>query len=140
MDGFQFLITGTSFRDYPGSPAVKPLPSSVGGRCSTLGRGTKIPHASQPKHQNIIQKPCGNKFNKYGPHQKTFQTDAGAAQPPPLCPLQAQGPQEPLFGPPDGRGQRTADPEVFLSHPPKQVYQFPAAAVLSHHKLGLFKQ
>ena len=139
---FQCLIPGTSFRNCPGSPVVKTLPSSVGGTGSTLGRGTKIPHASQPKHQNIIQKPYCKKFNKYiknGPHQNNFPTDTGAARPP-LFLLQAQGPQEPLLGPPDGRGQRTADPEVFLSHPPKQVYQFPVAAVLSRHKLGLFKQ
>ena len=132
--GFHCLIPGTSFRDYPGSPVVKTLPSSVGGTGSILGWGTKILHASQPKHQNIIQKLYCNKFNKYvknGPHQKTSQTDAGAARPPPQFLLQAQGPQEPLLGPPDGRGQRTADPEVFLSHPPKRVYQFPVAAVLS---------
>ena len=56
-------------RDFPGSPVVKTSPSSAGGAGLIPGRGAKIPHASQPKNQNIKQ----NKFNKdfkNGPHQK----------------------------------------------------------------------
>ena len=40
---------------------------------SIPGQGAKIPHASQPKNQNIKQKQYCNKFNKdlkNGPHQK----------------------------------------------------------------------
>ena len=39
------------------------------------GHGAKIPHASQPKNQNIRQKQYSNKFNKdfkNGPHQKSY--------------------------------------------------------------------
>ena len=43
---------------------VKTLPFSVGGVGSIPGLGTKIPHASQPKKQNITQKQYCNKFNK----------------------------------------------------------------------------
>ena len=52
---------------------VKTSPSSAGGAGSIPGRGAKIPHASQPKNQNIKQKQYCNKFNKdfkNGPHQK----------------------------------------------------------------------
>ena len=34
---------------------VKTLPSNAGGVGSIPGQGAKIPHASQPKNQNIIQ-------------------------------------------------------------------------------------
>jgi len=43
---------------------VKPLPSNAGGMGSIRGLGAKIPHASQPKNQNIKQKQYGNKFKK----------------------------------------------------------------------------
>ena len=43
---------------------VKPLPSNAGGMGSIRGLGAKIPHASQPKNQNIKQKQYCNKFNK----------------------------------------------------------------------------
>ena len=52
--------------DFPGGPVVKTSPSNAGG--------AKIPHASQPKKQNIKQKQNCNKFNKdfkNGPHQKS---------------------------------------------------------------------
>ena len=39
-------------------------PSNAGGAGSIPGRGAKIPHASQPKNQNIKQKQYCNKFNK----------------------------------------------------------------------------
>ena len=39
----------TKLRDFPGSPVVKPLPSSAGGAGSILGRGAKIPHVLWPK-------------------------------------------------------------------------------------------
>ena len=60
-------------RDFPGGPAVKTSPSTAGGAGLIPGRGAKIPHASQPKIQNIKQKQNCNKFNKdfkNGPHQK----------------------------------------------------------------------
>ena len=43
---------------------VKTSPSIAGGAGSIPGWGAKIPHASQPKSQNIKQKQYGNKFNK----------------------------------------------------------------------------
>ena len=39
--------------DFPGSPVVKTLPSNAGGAGLIPGQGAKIPHASQPKYQNI---------------------------------------------------------------------------------------
>ena len=39
--------------DFPGGPVVKTSPSNSGGADSIPGQGTKIPHASQPKNQNI---------------------------------------------------------------------------------------
>jgi len=48
-------------------------PSNAGGAGSFPGRGTKIPHATEPKNQNIKQNQWYSKFNKYflnGPHQK----------------------------------------------------------------------
>ena len=35
-------------KDFPGGPVVKNLPSNAGDEGSTLGRGTKIPHAAGP--------------------------------------------------------------------------------------------
>ena len=43
---------------------VKTLPSNAGGAGSIPGRGAKIPHASQPKNQNIKQKQYCNAFKK----------------------------------------------------------------------------
>ena len=50
--------------DFPGSPVVKTSPSNerVAGLIPT--QGTKIPHASGPKNQNIKHKQHCNKFNK----------------------------------------------------------------------------
>ena len=50
---------------------VKTSPSDAEGAGSIPGLGTKIPHASWPKNQNIKQKQYCNKFNKdfkNGPH------------------------------------------------------------------------
>ena len=61
--------------DFPGSPAVKTLPSNAGGEGSIPGWEAKIPHASWPKNQSIKQKQYCNKFNKdfkNGPHQKNL--------------------------------------------------------------------
>ena len=61
------------YRDFPGGPVVKTSPSNAGGAGSIPGQGTKIPHASWLKNQNIKQKQYCNKFNKdfkNGPHQK----------------------------------------------------------------------
>ena len=55
---------------------VKTSPSNAGGAGSIPGQRAKIPHASQPKNQNIKkknQKQYCNEFNKdfkNGPHQK----------------------------------------------------------------------
>ena len=54
---------------------VKALLSSAGGTGSILGQGAIIPHALQPKCQNIKQRQYCNKFNedfKNGPHQKNL--------------------------------------------------------------------
>ena len=53
-------------QDFPGGPVVKTLPSNAGGMDSILDQGAEIPHASQPKNQNIkkkLKQYC-NKFNK----------------------------------------------------------------------------
>ena len=60
-------------RDFPGGPVVKTSSSNAG--CASLipGWGAKIPHPSWPKNQNIEQRQCCNKFNKYfknGPNKK----------------------------------------------------------------------
>ena len=52
---------------------VETSTSNAGGAGSIPGRGAKIPHALQPKNQNIKQKQYCNKFNKNfknGPHKK----------------------------------------------------------------------
>ena len=54
---------------------VKPLPSNAGGMGSIRGLGAKIPHASQPKNQNIKQKQYCNKFNKDCKMLKNKQTN-----------------------------------------------------------------
>ena len=45
-------------------PVVKPSLSNAGGVDLIPGGGIKIPHALQPKVQNIKQKQCCNKFIK----------------------------------------------------------------------------
>ena len=54
---------------------VKTLPYNAGDVGSIPGLGAKIPHASQPKNQNIKQKQYCNKFSKdlkNGPYQKSI--------------------------------------------------------------------
>ena len=54
---------------------LKTLPSKPRGVGLIPGWGTKIPHGSWPKKQNIKQKQYCNKFNKdflNGPHKKIF--------------------------------------------------------------------
>ena len=41
------------WRDFPGGPVVKTLPSNAGGAGSNPHQGTKIPHALWTKKQNI---------------------------------------------------------------------------------------
>ena len=58
-------------RDFPGGPGLKTSPSSAEGAGSIPGWGSKTPHVSQPKSQNIKQKQYCNKFSKdfeNGPH------------------------------------------------------------------------
>ena len=52
------------FRDFPGGPVVKDFAFQCRRRGLIPGRGAKIPHASQPKNQNIKQKEYCNKFKK----------------------------------------------------------------------------
>ena len=64
-----------NYRDFPGGPVVGTSPSSAGVVGSIPGQGAKIPHALQPRNQNIKQKQHCNKFNKdlkNGPHQKNL--------------------------------------------------------------------
>ena len=61
------------FRDFPGSSVVKTSPSNARSVGLISRLGTKIPHASMPKNQNIKQKQYCNKINenfKNGPRQK----------------------------------------------------------------------
>ena len=54
---------------------VETSPSNAGDAGSIPGWVAEIPHASQPKSQNIKQKQDCGKFNedfKSGPHQKTL--------------------------------------------------------------------
>ena len=56
---FCFISVGEPLRkkwnkgDFPGGPVVKTSPSNAMGAGSIPGGGAKIPHASQPKNQNI---------------------------------------------------------------------------------------
>ena len=49
--------------DFPGGPVVETSPFDSGA-VGSIPVGSKIPHASWPKHQNIKQKQNCNKFNK----------------------------------------------------------------------------
>ena len=46
------------FQDFPGDAVVETCLSMQGGARLIPGQGTKIPHASWPKNQNIKQKQC----------------------------------------------------------------------------------
>ena len=61
---YSFASFKVLFRDFPGGPVVETLPSNAGVVGSVPGQGAKIPHASQPKSQNIQQKQYCKKFNK----------------------------------------------------------------------------
>ena len=56
--------------DFPSGPVVKALPFSAAGAGTIPGWWTKIPHALQPKNQNIEQKQHCKKDFKSGPHKK----------------------------------------------------------------------
>ena len=49
---------------HPCGPVVKTLPSNAGDAGLNPGWGAEMPHASQPKNQNIKQKQYCKKFNK----------------------------------------------------------------------------
>ena len=69
----ELRVKDSSFGDFSGGPMVKLHASSAGDSGSTLGKGTKIPHASRLKIQYIKLKQCCNKFNKdfkSDPHPK----------------------------------------------------------------------
>ena len=61
---YLIVLESKVFWDFPGGPVVKTSPSNAGDVGSIPGRAAKIPHALQPKHQNIKQKQYCNKFNK----------------------------------------------------------------------------
>ena len=49
------------YGDFPGGPVVKTSTSNARGAGSIPGQGARIPHALQPKNQNIKQKQYCNK-------------------------------------------------------------------------------
>ena len=51
-------------RDFPGGPVVETSPSNAEGAGSILGQGAGIPHALQPKGQNMERGQRCNEFNK----------------------------------------------------------------------------
>ena len=51
-----YLLFANIFWDFPGGPVVKTSPSNAGDVGSISDWGAKIPHASQPKKQNIKKK------------------------------------------------------------------------------------
>ena len=60
---------------------VKTSPSNVGDMGSIPGWGAKIPHASQPKNENIKQKQYFKNFNKdfiNGPQNLLYNTGSSA--------------------------------------------------------------
>ena len=50
--------------DFPDCPVVSTSPSNAGGLGLIPGGRPKIPHAWQPKKQNIKQEQTCNKFNE----------------------------------------------------------------------------
>ena len=50
---------------FPGSGVVNTSPSIARGAGSFPGQGAKIPHTLRPKNQNVKQKQCCNRLNKY---------------------------------------------------------------------------
>ena len=50
--------------DFPVGPVVKTSPSNARGVGSTPAWRAKIPPAAWPKHRNIKQKQCCDRFNK----------------------------------------------------------------------------
>ena len=69
-------VKASKYGDFPGGSSGSNIAfhhGGQGGACSVLAQGTKIPHALQPKTQNIKQKQYCNKFSKdvkNGPRQK----------------------------------------------------------------------
>ena len=64
---------GREHQNSPGSSKAETSPSHAGDVGSELlsGQGTEIPHALQPKNQNVRQKQYCNEFSKdfkNGPH------------------------------------------------------------------------
>ena len=59
-----FMVYSKKIRDFPGGPVVKSPPANAEDSGSIPGQGAKIPHAWQPKDQNIKQKQYCSKFNK----------------------------------------------------------------------------
>ena len=51
--GSPYFDKSCTLGGFPGRPVVKAWPSYAGGACLIPGCGTKMPHASWPKNQNI---------------------------------------------------------------------------------------
>ena len=62
---FNYILTSKHHEgNFPGGLVVKISISNAGSAGSILSKGTRVPHASWPKTQNIKQKQYCNKFNK----------------------------------------------------------------------------
>ena len=63
-------------RDFAGGPGDKTLTSKAGWSGLIAGWGTKVPHASEPKNQNVQWEQYCTKFGKdfkNGPHKKILK-------------------------------------------------------------------
>ena len=87
-------------RSFPGGPVVKISPSNAEGGSTIPCWGTKIPHTSQSKNQNIKLEQYYNKFNedfKNGPHEKNFKKKAKLKSNKKTCLLSTEGLKEEFF-------------------------------------------
>ena len=63
--GLGFQDKTHSRGDFPGGPVIETSPPNAAAAGSIPGQGPKIPHASQPKNQNIKTKSIAtNSINK----------------------------------------------------------------------------
>ena len=66
--------------DFSGCPVVKTSPSNTGGTESIPDLGAKIPHASEPKNQNINNIVTNSIKNLKMVHIKKKKKNAGYSQ------------------------------------------------------------
>ena len=74
-----FMVYSKKIRDFPGGPVVKSPPANAEDSGSIPGRGAKIPHAWQPKDQNIKRSNIvanSIRNSKNDPHQKNHLISA----------------------------------------------------------------